>query len=837
MAVTVKKIDNKKNLYRVTFSYQPLIAGKLNVYLSGDFNQFQYKSNPLIEHNGLYSLTTELPAGKYSYKFIVDDLWLHDQDATEFEADGFGGFNSILYVGKAEDILALHLIKFKYPSDLGDKKVYITGNFNEWQPQRDLMRYNRVTKQHEIIVPLKVGTYHYKFFVQDNWIHDETNPHQEADGLGGINSIISVNPDDTVYSSKYPDFIDFGLISTKASFYLNQKSEKDFEIRIKVYQDNCDSLTLFLNNNEYQLVKQDTNHYFDYYVHQFTSESTKFSFYFKLDKGDRSAFICPGYLTHYQEEILPFLYDKHEHTPFLTPQWVKDGIFYQIFVDRFYNGDPNLNQDFSEEYYRGKNQPPEPGSYLKEGEEYFHFVKNWYDHTGLGQSPYLNSGKPDTNSFYGGDFAGIIEKMDYLTDLGVTILYLNPVFESPSNHKYDAADYMKPDPHFGSEETFRALVDIAHNKGIKLILDVAFNHTGDAFFAFLDAKQKGPDSEFFHWYEWKQWPLPENQVYNPSDYYNCWWGFGHMPDLDFDKSRLSPYENGVTKIEDADPNWDVIHYIYDVVDYWIGKMDIDVFRLDVPNEVPFWFWRLFRDKVKSLKSDAYLVGEIWHDARDWIGENAFDAVMNYAGFKDPVMQFFNLRTCNAREFDKYLKAGLMLNPPQANQVMMNLLDGHDTHRFLEIAQGDVNRLKLAVLFQMTFVGVPHIWYGDEIGMVGAHDPDCRRPFNWQYKKSKSAMELRDFYKQLINIRKEYNALRSENFKTIIAHQNLIAYQRWDWNQSLWIVINNNNEAIEINLPVETDNRSLTDILSREAIEISGGFASVTIPPYSGKILV
>ena len=294
--------------------------------------------------------------------------------------------------------------------------------------------------------------------------------------------------------------------------------------------------------------------------------------------------------------------------------------------------------------------------------------------------------------------------------------------------------------------------------------------------------KKGPESEYYNWYEWKKWPMPDpakTPNFKPSDYYECWWGYGEMPNLNYDLNEINPSENSIKNIDLAVPNWEVVNYVLDVAEYWISDMDLDGFRLDVPNEVPFWFWKLFREKVKSIKPDAYLVGELWSNAVDWVNDDYFDAVMNYAYFKDPVMRFFNQQSCNAKTFDIDLKPGLLSYPTQSTQVMMNLIDSHDTFRYLESANGDISRLKMAVLFQMTYVGTPHIWYGDEVGMMGAHDPDCRRPFNWKYTEDSEKVSLRDYYKKLIHIRKENSCLRTGSFDTLIAEGMVYGYFRSD----------------------------------------------------------
>jgi len=261
----------------------------------------------------------------------------------------------------------------------------------------------------------------------------------------------------------------------------------------------------------------------------------------------------------------------------------------------------------------------------------------------------------------------------------------------------------------------------------------------------------------------------------------------------------------------------VVNYILDVGEYWIKDMDLDGFRLDVPNEVPFWFWKLFNDKIKSIKPDAYLVGEIWGNATDWISPDIFDGVMNYAFFKDPVMRFFAMKSCNAATFDEDVKQGLLTYPRQVSQVMMNLIDSHDTHRFLETVNGDFDKLMLTRIFQMTFVGTPHIWYGDEIGMRGGHDPDCRRPFNWKFSNDPEKVKLRNFTKKLISIRKNHDCLMTGDFKTLYAQAMVYSYLRYNDNSSLAVVINNDDDETTVKLDTTLDKNKMTDLISGKKI--------------------
>ncbi|MDP8204682.1 MAG: alpha-amylase family glycosyl hydrolase [Candidatus Tenebribacter mawsonii] len=529
---------------------------------------------------------------------------------------------------------------------------------------------------------------------------------------------------------------------------------------------------------------------------------------FALDKfGNRNSVI---YVGEKPEQII------HKATEFETPDWVKDGIFYQIFVDRFCNGDDKINPDFSEWYYQKKNKLV-PGA--REGK--FRFIDDWNNTESL---------EKDENKhylFYGGDLQGVHNKIDYLKDLGITIIYFNPLVQAASNHKYEAYDYFKIDPHFGSNAEFIDLVKVLHENGIKVIVDFAFNHVGVGFFAFQDCLKKGEKSKYYNWFDWHKWPIPEEipDDFNANEYYQCWWGHPIMPDLNFDLDRPHPDENYIKDQIDANVNNDVVEYILNVAEFWLTELDIDGFRLDIPNEVPFWFWELFRRKVKSIKPDAYLVGEIWNNAIEWVNDKYFDAVMNYKYFKEPLYSLF-IENSSVKKFAETIELGLQKYPTQATQVMMNLLDSHDTFRFLESAKGNIEKLKLAVLFQMTFVGVPHIFYGDEIAMLGGHDPENRRPFNWDFPKNRQALELHNWYKKLIKIRKDNISLRRGEFKFLKVNDNLIIYKMHFEQRELIIVINKNSKDQALVLPSNTYYDLITETK----------FSQSVIPAMSGLIL-
>jgi len=828
-----KKSDTKTGEFPIKFSYQPLIGGKHEIFVAGDFNNWSPNMDKMEENNGLYETTLHLKKGKYGYKFVVDGNWLTDENAVEFAGDGFGGQNSIIYVGDRSEINALRKVEFKYDPGKIVKEVYLVGGFNAWNQKSDKMEKNE-DGSYSIFMLLKPDEYPYKFLEDGmNWITDQNAESFIDDGFGGKNSVIIVDDrfEKVTIEKKDGVILTYGIPTSQSLETVNPLSPTEIEFKTKAHSGDVEKVYLKIEreNETMNLIAEDGS--FDYYrkIIKLKNEDEEFDYCFVYEDGGNEYYLMNGVISKTFDKNKLFHYSKKNVQPFFTPDWVKKGVIYQIFMDRFYNGNDTNNQDFSEWYYDGINNPPEAGKKHTKYKQYFHFVDDWYDVSGLTKSPYHEPNhegyQPDYNSFYGGDVAGIKQKLDYLTDLGITIIYFNPLFEAKSNHKYDAVDYMKIDPHFGTEAEFKELVQECHKRGIRIILDVAFNHTGETFFAFQEGMKNGPDSEYYNWFEWNKWPMPDpakTPGFKPSDYYECWWGFGEMPNLNYDLKEPNPSENGNKDINQANPNWEVVNYILGLVDYWIGDVDLDGFRLDVPNEVPFWFWQLFREKVKSVKPDAYLVGELWSNAVEWVNNDYFDSVMNYAYFKDPVMRFFNMRKCSAQTFDRDLKPGLLSYPTQATQVMMNLIDSHDTHRYLESAGGDLSKLKLAALFQMTYVGTPHIWYGDEVGMMGAHDPDCRRPFNWKYAEDKEKVELRDFYKKLIKIRKENQALYSGSFKTLLTKGMLYAFQRSYEGSDIVVVINNEVSKQTIELDTNLGKRSVTDLLTGNQYQLTNG---------------
>ena len=840
-----KKVNkDNKDTFPITFTYKPLTGGKKNVYLAGDFNNWSDSTTPMEEDSGIYEVTLNLIKGKYAYKFVIDGNWITDDNADDFIGDGYGGQNSIRYVGKKEDLNALRRVEFVYKPENAVKEVYLAGSLNDWNQKANKMQADE-DGVYKTTLLLKPEEYHYKFVVNGtDWVTDENAASFVEDGFGGNNSVIIVDEGYPKVTIAKGDgmFLTYGIPTEQSIETINPISHTSIEFKAKTHPDDVEAVSLQKSGKKIPMEFSSQSETYDHFrlLIELNDPAEEFDYCYIYQDGDTFYYLLQDGFTKVYDEDKLFHYSQDIIEPFFTPEWVKNGIIYQIFPERFFNGDKANDPDFKEWYYEGVNIAPKAGKKLPKYKQYFHLVEDWYDVDGLKKSPYHNADHPDYNSFYGGDIVGVHQKLDYLKDLGITIIYFNPVFQAKSNHKYDAVDYMKLDPHFGTEAEFKSFVDDAHANGIKVIIDVAYNHTGETFFAFQEGMKNGSESEYYDWFEWKKWPLPDPipAGYKPIDYYECWWGFGEMPNLNFDLSLSNPEENSLTNIEDADPNWKVVNYLLDdVTEYWMQDMGLDGFRLDVPNEVPFWFWKLFRQKVKSIKPDAYIVAELWSDASNSVNNDYYDAVMNYAFFKDPVMRFFCERRSNAKAFDRDLKQGRYNYPVQATQVMMNLIDSHDTFRYLESAGGDVNRLKLAVLFQMTYVGTPHIWYGDEIGMMGAHDPDCRRPFNWKYTADNEKVALRDYYKKLIQFRKSHPALTTGDFKTLKADGLIYSYLRSNKNESIIVVINNDEKKRMIEIETGVGKRSVTDFLSGKQYHLQdGNILKIELDAMSGAIL-
>ncbi|PWK06004.1 glycoside hydrolase family 13 protein [Tumebacillus permanentifrigoris] len=484
---------------------------------------------------------------------------------------------------------------------------------------------------------------------------------------------------------------------------------------------------------------------YDYFTAVVETKTKRLRYRFLLDDGasqhwygERSLSDVADFAGWFQLAYLPV------RDLFLIPEWAKSAIVYQIFPDRFQNGNPSIDP---------------------EG------VRPWGE-------------LPTANTFFGGDLQGILDKLPYLENLGVNLIYLTPIFTSPSTHKYDTADYYQIDPVFGDLETFKRLVDNAHVRGIRVMLDAVFNHCGAEFAPFQDVLEKGEASEYADWFHIHSFPVNMEEV-NYETFAN------HVPTMP--KLRTE--------------NLKVRDYLLDVAEYWVKEIGIDGWRLDVANEVDHAFWREFRDRVRMANPDALIIGEVWNDASPWLQGDQFDGVMNYL-FRDAVIEFFAKRTISADRFDAMLTKTRMMYKRQANLMMFNLLGSHDTARFLTICHGREERMRLAVVFQMTYVGLPELYYGDEIGMMGETDPDCRRTMIWEEERQNR--EMFRLHQQLIAIRKSHPALQLGSYRAVEkdALHNLYGFVRESQGESIYVLLNNGNAEMSVTLPIGVSGRDL-----------------------------
>jgi neopullulanase len=480
---------------------------------------------------------------------------------------------------------------------------------------------------------------------------------------------------------------------------------------------------------------------------------------------------------------------------FMTPDWVKDAVFYQIFPDRFAKS----------------NKVQKPNN-----------LETW-------DSP------PSVYGYKGGDLLGVAEHLEYLEDLGVNAIYLNPIFQSTANHRYHTHDYFKVDPILGGNQAFRYLLDKAHQKGIRIVLDGVFNHASRGFYQFNHILETAAKSPYTDWFIIDSYPL---NAYQGEPNYQCWWNLPALPKFNTDNPQVRSF-------------------IYDVARYWV-EQGIDGWRLDVPFEIDDdVFWQEFRHIVKAANPDAYLVGEVPWEAQRWCQGDIFDGVMNYqftqaclgyfAGnninrdLENGMMGLPSTKVLDAAAFTKRVEELLILYPKESVYAQLNLLDSHDMPRFLSLSSGDQSSLKLATLFQMTYPGAPCIYYGDEIGIDSQEDraPEfARKSFTWD--QSQWDHDLREFIKNCIHIRRNNTALRRGDLINIFAEGSVISYIRQKNQDKLLILINVGKSITQCKIPLNScfeENTRLIDILGLQNIYIvKENYLELVIPSRTGLIL-
>ena len=483
------------------------------------------------------------------------------------------------------------------------------------------------------------------------------------------------------------------------------------------------------------LLKTASDQDYDYFEAELRLVPPRFRYAFLVNDGIRSLWLHEGGLSTERPRQSFFQYPYINKADFFqAPRWLTEGVVYQVFPDRFAKGNPALD-------------PPR--------------VRPWSDES------------PTESALYGGDLEGILARLPYLRDLGITVLYLTPIFDSPSNHKYNTTDYYRIDPSFGDGDTLRRLVQECHAAGIKVILDAVFNHCGQEFFAFRDVLRRGKESRYASWFHIDSFPVQTEPIPNYETFST---GIASMPKL-------------------RTENPDVRRYLLDVARYWIEACHIDGWRIDVANEVDHSFWREFRSTVKAVNPEAYIVGEIWHEGLPWLMGDQFDGITNYP-LREACLEFFARGNWDAQRFAEAIQRNLYIYAEPMLRACWNLLGSHDTERFLTACAGRTDRAALAAVFNLTWLGTPLIYYGDEIGMEGENDPDCRRPMLWE--RERWDQDLHRLYKKLIRLRTQEPALSRGRAAVLHADaaQNTLAYMRSDHRSGKKAVLALNNSSAE-----------------------------------------
>ena len=620
------------------------------------------------------------------------------------------------------------------------------------------------------------------------------------------------------------------LYSDTTSNYVIPSEPKAYStvrIRFRTAKNNVDGVNFVYGNEHCPMEKYETDEMFDYFKYDLQLDDDRVEYYFEILSGKMK---CYYDLRNVSKS--PSEYHKFVLVPGLRiPKWAKGAVMYQIYVDRFYNGDPT-NDVLTDEYSY-------VGGHVKQ-------VTHWDKY-------------PDTDGireFYGGDLQGVLDKMDYLQDLGVDVIYFNPLFVSPSNHKYDIQDYDYIDPHFGkivfdegellphdchdnrvasryinrvadkrnleaSNQMFIKVVEEAHRRGMKVILDGVFNHCG-SFNKWLDREgiyegfagyakgayvtEESPYRDYFDFKDHGKWP------YNHT--YDGWWGYNTLPKLNYEGSR------------------DLYNYILQIGKKWVSApYNCDGWRLDVAAdlghspELNHKFWKDFSDAVKEANPDAIVLAEHYGNPKDWLMNGEWDTVMNYDAFMEPLTWFLTGMQKHSDDYreDLYGNAESFWNvmrhqrahfPYPSLQISMNELSNHDHSRFLTRTNRKVGRvntmgseaanqgickavMREAVTVQMTWPGAPTIYYGDEAGVCGFTDPDNRRTYPW----GKEDQEMIDFHREMIRIHKKNKVTATGSLKSLLTDYNLLGYGRFNEEEVIVVVLNNNDQEIHRKIPV------------------------------------
>ncbi len=688
------------------------------------------------------------------------------------------GLPTLLVPAFVQDGRIQHVFEVKLDRQV--ESVNLAGTFNNWDRAATAMERQPDGYTWRISMRLPTGKHLYKFVLNGSeWITDPKAKRNEDDGGGNINSVLLLVPADYAKPAKAGD----GIIAKSALKHSAAIPDLNYDrgqltVTIRTRPDDLSHIEMFVPTSTgeicVELKEAARDNFYAFHKAEFPwDRKTDFKYRFMLVDGAKRVYLTPKGLSDAPKD--PFVLKAKEFKPFVTPKWVEQAVFYQIFPDRFANGD--------------KSNDPQN-------------VVPW-------------NGVPTYSNRFGGDVAGIKQRIGYLKDLGINAIYFNPIFKSPSNHRYDATDYKLVDPELGTNQEYFALTQDLKKAGIRTMLDFAFNHTAVDFAPFMDLRTKGEASRYKDWYWIKSFPIEVKE--NPN--YEAWFGFPSMPKLNV----MNPETHA---------------YVLGVVDFWRKNSALDGLRLDVANEVDMRMWRALRKHVKASAPGTYILGEEWGNATPWLTGDQWDASMNY-GFRDACLRFFADQSISAKEFGQRLMANYNLYVPQVSRVQYNLLGSHDTPRFLTLCQGDAKRAMLGTVALMTWAGTPSIYYGDEIGMEGGRDPENRRGMQWG--KATADNPFLKLHKKLIAARKSSKALQSGAPSILFAsnaQQTLVFSRVLDQDQAI-IAINRSSapQRTSITLPSDISARRFVDALDGSRLAATKDRLALTLPPMSAMVLL
>ncbi|WP_243291296.1 alpha-glycosidase [Bacillus sp. FJAT-47783] len=580
---------------------------------------------------------------------------------------------------------------------------------------------------------------------------------------------------EAVYHRAYPPFV---YMYDKDCLHIHLRTKKQDIQSVKCYYGD----PFLWENGQWKystidMYKSGCDDLFDYWLVSVKTKMNRLRYGFQLYDGKQFLFYTEqGFFKEQPTDIGPYFCFPylHEADTFKAPDWVKDTVWYQIFPERFHNGST-------------KNDPKQ--------------IEKW------GQTP-----KQD--SYFGGDVKGIIDRIDYLKELGITGIYLTPIFQAKSNHKYDTIDYFQIDPQFGDKNEFKQLVNVCHEHGIKVMLDAVFNHCGFEFPPFQDVLQKGEQSPYKDWFFIREFPVQTE----PHPNYETF-----------------AFEKRMPKFNTSNP--EVKEYLLKVATYWIEQYDIDGWRLDVANEIDHTFWREFRKKVKEIKKDMFIVGEVWHDAIRWLLGDQFDSVMNYP-LTDAMRQYFLTNEMKTKQFISTIERNRHTYQMNINEVLFNIAGSHDTERIATAAQEHTEKLKLLFAFLFSYPGTPCLYYGDEIGLTGGQDPDCRKCMPWDLNHHEHELFL--FVKKLIQLRKQHALMGNKGtltFHPVPEEKEVVLFTKTDEKNQFIFILNNSDQEQSVTLPFSLRNTTLQDVWTEDDFAANAETLNITIPPYSFQFLL